>query len=434
MSLKVERSTEMRYEIPVENIEKLRKKATQIQKKAVKYGVQVKYEELEEIVKEVVVETEYGEPAFTEYRRFVVVEVEGEAKAEGWEFVGTIEHTEQGNIMRSVSDEHKIPERYKNATPYCEHCKTRRARKDTYVVFNEETGEFKQVGKTCLKEYTKGLSAEMVAFLLQWLDEFEKGEYHVTSGGRPEYKVSEISKYFVETMHKLGWASSQREDSTKRVAMDFYKLFNTNHFSRREREVLQAKADSINFDVKNVSDEYISEALEWARSWDEHEYNDYRQNLKVIANMEFVDWKHLGYLASLFMAYDKEMEREVKRAEKAASKANSQHVAKVGDKVTANVKSAKLLTGWETQWGITYLYEFITEDGNVLVWKTGKSLDLEDVAKVSGTVKAHNEYNGVKQTELTRCKVEAPKPTKEEIAKAQAETKEAFRVFFEATA
>lgn len=47
-----------------------------------------------------------------------------------------------------------------------------------------------------------------------------------------------------------------------------------------------------------------------------------------------------------------------------------------------------------------------TEDGNILIWKTGKWFgDDFDVTTITGTVKAHNEFRGVKQTELTRCKL-----------------------------
>ena len=58
----------------------------------------------------------------------------------------------------------------------------------------------------------------------------------------------------------------------------------------------------VNFDPNSISDEYITAALNWAKAWDGHEYNDYRDNLKVIASMDACEWKHLGYLASLFMA------------------------------------------------------------------------------------------------------------------------------------
>lgn len=395
----------MKYRIPVENIEELRKKAATIQKKAAKHGCTVTYKEVgEELLK---VCNGFGWTG--EYQKYIVVEAEGEAKADGWVFVGTIEHHENGNILRSIDEEHQIPERYRNAEPYCEHCHTKRARKDTYVVFNEETGEFKQVGKSCLKEFTNGLSLEMTAMILQWLKTVEEScSMGAGAAYTPMYKVTEVSAYFVETMRKFGWAnSSWKEDSTKNRAMRFYRLdTGDNNFSNAEKLQLRSQMNSVDFNPEHVTEEYIKAALDWAKAWDEHEYNEYRDNLKVIAGMEFCEWKHLGYLASLFMVYDKEMEKEIKRAERQKSRAKSQYIGQVGDKISCKIASWKMLTGWETQWGYTYMYEFVVEDGNILIWKTSKWFDDEFVpTTIAGTIKAHNEFNGVKQTVLTRCKV-----------------------------
>lgn len=393
----------MRYNIPVENIEELRKVATRIQKKANKYGCKVVFEEVDEFFK-----TETDEDGNEITRKYIIVEAEGEAKAEGWVFAGTIEHTGFGNILRSVSDEHRIPERYRDAEPYCEHCNTKRARKDTYVVFNEETGEFKQLGKSCLKKYTNGLSLNMVAMVLQWLKEVE--EYCSCSGASHKvyFEVKKVSKYFVETMRKLGWAnSSAEESSTKNMALNFYDLDNgCRWLTKEEKEKFENLKNKTEFNADNTTDEYIESALDWAKGWDGNEYNDYRDNLKVIASMRYCEWKHLGYLASLFMAYDKAMEREVKRMERNKSRAQSEFVGEVKDKISCSVKEFKCLTSWETQWGVTFLYEFITEEGNILIWKTGKWIDDEaEITVIKGTVKAHNEFRGIKQTELTRCKV-----------------------------
>lgn len=393
----------MRYNIPVENIEELRKAATRIQKKAIKHGCKVVFEEVDEFFK-----TETDEDGNEITRKYIVVEAEGEAKAEGWVFAGTIEHTEVGNILRSVSDEHKIPERYRDAEPYCEHCNTKRARKDTYVVFNEETGEFKQLGKSCLNEYTNGLSLNMTAMVLQWLKKVE--EYCSCNGTsyKPYFEVKEVSKYFVETMRKLGWASSSAGDSsTKNMALNFYDLDRgCRWLTKGEEEEFSNLKNKIKFNAENIKDEYIEAALDWAKAWDGHEYNDYRDNLKVIANMEYCEYKHLGYLASLFMSYDKAMEREVKRMEHNKSRAQSEFIGEVKDKVSCSVKEFKCLTSWETQWGVTFLYEFVTEEGNILIWKTGKWINDEaEITTIKGTIKAHNEFRGVKQTELTRCQV-----------------------------
>lgn len=61
---------------------------------------------------------------------------------------------------------------------------------------------------------------------------------------------------------------------------------------------------------------------------------------------------------------------------------------------------------WENQFGVTYVYKFTTEEGNIFTWKTGKSLRVSEGAiTLKGTIKAHNEFRGAKETELTRCKV-----------------------------
>lgn len=394
----------MRYNIPVENIEELRKIAARVSKKAAKYGCKVVFEEVDEYF-----EKTTDEDGNEIIRKFIVVEAEGEAKVNGWVFAGTIEHAGTGNILRSVSDEHKIPARYHTAAPYCEHCNTKRARKDTYVVFNEETGEFKQVGKSCLKEYTNGLSVERAACILSWLKEVEEHCYYGGTSYKPYFDVKEVSKYFVETMKKFGWASSSAgASSTKEMGMSFYDLdHGCQWLTRVEQKEFEELRDKTQFDANNVTDEYVEAALKWAKDWDgEQEYNDYRENLKVIANMICCERKHLGYLASLFMAYDKAMEREVKRMERNKSRAQSEYIGEVKDKVTCSVKEFKTLTWWENQWGVTFLYEFITEEGNILIWKTSKCIDDEaEITSISGTVKAHNEFRGAKQTELTRCKV-----------------------------
>ena len=56
-------------------------------------------------------------------------------------------------------------------------------------------------------------------------------------------------------------------------------------------------------------------------------------------------------------------------------------------------------------YGVTCLYEFVTDDDNIFIWKTSKYLDkIEKITSITGTVKEHKEFNGIKQTELTRCK------------------------------
>ena len=104
------------------------------------------------------------------------VEVEGSYRMNGWDFVGTIQHASPENIIRLADNdfEGRVPERYRTAERNCEHCNIRRDRNDTFLVYNEDEDEFRQVGRTCLKNYTQGLDAEVCASMISILAEIDR--------------------------------------------------------------------------------------------------------------------------------------------------------------------------------------------------------------------------------------------------------------------
>lgn len=387
------------YKIPVENIEALRAKAEHIAKKAKRYGVSVHYAEIGEEYHE---ETKQGRK---ECHKYIICEVEGVARVNGWEFSGVIEHTPQGNIIRAINGA-EVPARFTDCPPYCEHCKTTRRRKDTYMVKNTTTGEIKQIGKTCLKEYTGGLSLEAVALVLQWVNTAEGFTYY-TGEHIPQYNVVELAGYFAEAVRIYGYRNSDHPHPTKEQGFDFYRL-ETGRAGYQEGEELRKERNRTGFDPSNIAPAYIEEALQWART--SEGTDNYRLNIKAVANMEYCDSKHFGLLASIFGVYPRELKREADRKEQEEKHARavqtSEHLGEVGEKITAKVETARVLTSWETQWGTTAIYGFTTEAGQVLTWKTSTGLhcDITKVKAITGTVKAHTEYKGVKQTELTRVK------------------------------
>lgn len=88
------------------------------------------------------------------------------------------------------------------------------------------------------------------------------------------------------------------------------------------------------------------------------------------------------------------------------AKFESAFVGAEGDKIEINVKLRRV-TGFESTFGYTNVYTFEDASHNLIVWKTGKGLDLEAgaYARIAGTIKEHSEFRGEKQTVLTRCKV-----------------------------
>ena len=82
----------------------------------------------------------------------------------------------------------------------------------------------------------------------------------------------------------------------------------------------------------------------------------------------------------------------------------SEYVGEVGERLRnmdATFVSAKFFEG---NWGGSFVYTFKVGE-NVFTWFTQKVLDYEpeDKINLTGTVKAHTEYNGILQTQLSRC-------------------------------
>ena len=160
----------MMYEIFEGNMDRLEAKLTRIANKCKKYGCEFTYNKVGEVYRELVDDNKQKYTA-----RFIQVEAEGTAIINDWQFIASVEHTEKGNIINRVCDI-EVPERYYTGSPVCEHCNSNRYRKYTYIVRNVSTGEFKQVGKSCLNDFTHGLSAEAAARYISLYDCLIAGE------------------------------------------------------------------------------------------------------------------------------------------------------------------------------------------------------------------------------------------------------------------
>lgn len=109
---------------------------------------------------------------------------------------------------------------------------------------------------------------------------------------------------------------------------------------------------------------------------------------------------------------NEELSQLISEAQEAikAKEPESNYVGAVGDKIdiTATFKreiSYKVKIDWMTQ--TKWIYIFVDDSGNQLTWNTTAILTIEQGSRVNlrGTIKAHSEYKGIKQTELQRCKV-----------------------------
>lgn len=397
------------FYIPVENYPKLEKKFTKIKNKGGTINL-VKHEPV------VLAITDSGRadldikrdtPAWIRSlkHKFYPIEVEGSYEIPGWRFIATIEHTPNGNIIRNITDE-KIPDRYYNSSPECEHCHKIRGRKDTYLVQNTDTGEFKQVGKSCLRDYTGGLDAGIAAQIAEWVRDPESmldDELGFTGGGSVYFDANRL----------------------QRVAYNYVK---ENGYSK-DPGYINALVDAYVADTgKSATDQEMKALNDWVLNLDTRS-NDYYRNAFIAWNLEDLEYRHLRLITSLINSYFKDVEKQKQRQIAQQSAEASQYVGEVGQKVSLTVASYRVLYYKTFTHGRytdeTPVFKIIGADGNTYVWATNTDFDEGDT--IVATIKSHSEYNGEKQTVITRGKVKSSNGHVEESFKVE----DYFKLFLE---
>lgn len=421
-----------RYYIHEGNLERLQNKLKAIENKCKKYNASFTFNIIEAEAEYREVEDE--ETAGRHLVRFIPVEAEGTISHGDWSFVATLEHSAEGNVIRQFNTELTVPERYRDAECICEHCNTRRNRRDTYIIFNHESGEFKQVGKSCLMEYTRGLSAEDVARYISWFDFLIKGDGAGGTRGTTYYNTLEVVQYAIECVRHWGYHKSLSWDdeeyysrdyrSTKERVIDYMRV-NRGWMCRHDYKAIEKHREEMlevgfNHDTEQ-NKEQAAEMIAWASKFDTETFG-YMHNLKVISRKEYIEHRDLGILISIVASYYRHLnnieETKKKEAEHQKVADASNYVGQEKERITRNLQSCEHIYTSESIYGSSYLYKMVDTEGNVLTWWSSSWIDLDGykVTSVTGTVKAHEEYRGIKQTVLTRCKFTCEKIEEEKKA------------------
>lgn len=373
----------MTYTIHSVLLERFENKLKSFQRKFAKYGDgKLVYSVSEPYIYEFDADVDGSIEAF-DGREVIDITVEGEYKINEYEFVAALQFDNESG--RNIVNGGNIPEEFLTRCA-CDHCKTSRARIRTVILCNGD--EYIQVGNSCVKDYL-GVNIERYAtYLSFWrdLEDMEEDSKMMIVSARPAYLVEDVLLETAWRVAKSGYVSKEKAwewevDATSSAVWNALHSHLNHEYTEEHRAAVKAVITFVNAQEEDFG--YIS-------------------NLKSLINNKYVTNKNFGLLVSSFGYYAAEM-RKVAREKADQVTANSQWVQKVGDKLKF-VARPVLIYSMETQWGYSYLYRFV-QNGNELIWKTGTWLDTDIEYEVSGTIKAHNEYRGKKQTELTRCRV-----------------------------
>lgn len=391
------------YAIYEENFDRLQKKITTIANKCKKFGCEFKFEVVGSEIRKVT-----DDEGNQRNCRFILVEAEGTAKLNDWEFIASIEHKEGGNIIRTFNKEADIPTRYFNSDPICEHCNSKRRRSKTCLVRNTVTGECKQVGLSCLKDFTCGLSAEDVTRYISFFDNLIEGEAPYSgSWGKPYWYISQYLPYVAECVKRFGYFNSYSNYPTSTRAFTYFEVDSLDRKFMGSESIKKEMLDC-EFEVTEESKKLAEETINWCKHLS-NEQDPYMHNLEVIFFNDYFARSELGFVTSSVKAYMRHKEIEDKKRREAAERAKaaqrSSHKYNEGDKVQFEVVNFKYITSFDNMYGTTHLYKFEDKEGNVYSWFASSGCDEEKVKSIKGTVKSNGEYNGVKETCLTRCRV-----------------------------
>lgn len=340
----------------------------------------------------------------------VDVEVTGERPVlAGWSFVAVIQATPAGNILRkSPMFESDLPERFRSCTSECDHCRKVRSRSETFVVVSD-AGEYKQVGRNCLGDFTA--DADPAAWLASY--QFELALHEFLGDGLGGFELSARALFaddFLEMVaahvREFGYLGAKQAAERNERSLGAMVL-------STGREVLFGATDRSPAVAARYSDAVTDEdrklaadAIAWVTSDDVGHVSDYVHNVRMYLARQFVDSSSANMLASLVHSYRKHLGLRVEKASKA-----NEHLP--GATVKQRLRDLALtLVGehsFDTAFGTKWILRFEDEAGRCVVWKTtsrGLGYTTGDRVLVTGTVKALDEYHGTKQTELTRCVVE----------------------------
>ena len=388
----------MTFTVYADKIDEVVKRLDRLAAKAARYSVPFAYSVGAEYAHKVsiytvdtVSKTKYVKGSYTVAAIDVEVECETWIKANGWTLRAKCEHGDQGNIVSAIGSKPVEPAWF-TAPARCDHCKTNRFRSVTYFV-EHENGAIRQVGRACLHEYT-GINPATAALWAE-IRETLAADFYLDEDAwearklAPMYDVLLVIAHACDVIKAFGYHKSDERDSTKDQVID---------------RVLGGKAPSLEAWTR------AEVIIAWLLGLEEvqgYAISDLEQNCVNMVRGGYVRVKHFGRLAYMPVAYEKFLERmareEVRRAA-AEIETKSEHVGQVGERITIKAATAKLVTSWENEFGTTYLYKFTDERGNVFIWYASRGIAVEDGMTLKGTVKNHNERDGVKQTVITRCK------------------------------
>lgn len=336
------------------------------------------------------------------------------AVAGGWRFLASIETVDRvDGVARnrvngpSLSDE--VAKSYITAEQKCDHCGHNRQRKQTYIVQNE-AGETKQIGSTCLQEYMGVDPAAAVAGLAFDAAIKSIGEDEETwgqgSNGPRVWALCDVAAVALSLISHNGFVSAAMAEfgTMTKTGSDMLTLLTKSNPKLADWYAQMEPTEANKAAAAAIVERLNARILNVYRN-DPIKLDGFSFKLGLILNRGFADYKDFQLFAASVNREAGDMARE--NAPKSLVKNDWLPGAAVGGKVEVKA-TVSMVKGIETAWGYSTLVKFVSEDGYPLTtFYSGdtQSFNAGAVVTVKGTVKRLEDGKFGKQTLLTRVKV-----------------------------
>src|SRR5574343_175101 len=358
--------------IPKENINYLIKYIDKINKKAISIGCdKIDITNISEVYRK------YSED-FMSAIDYIDVTIDYDiVKISGYSLLAQIEHGyDSGNIVNTFSDDIKTEENWYHIDSNCEHCNINRYRKYTYII-KKDDGSIKQVGKTCLKDYT-GYDIIPMLNMLEMVENIEEYMENISlnNGGctqRDIFNTKMLLNITKMVCDRYGYLSKSNAEydqiPTSHRVLDI--ISNGKNMSDTQKYIYRTC-----FDMRSENKLYeeVENAIAWINS--ENSDNSYINNLKTLVNEDYIDIKHIGYISSLLKAYENHMEK-IRKAEEKIKDISNEYIGDIGSKMELYVKFIKS-SSFDTIYGRSNIYIFQDNIGNELKWFTSTIFNIPD--------------------------------------------------------
>jgi len=345
-----------------------------------------------------------------------LVTVAGDApRLEGWSLIAKIEYLEDARLVLCVPGE-SCPEEFRTRGIECDHCKSKRQRKNVYVL-RHDNGQHVQVGRTCIKDFLGGVSPEQLLSRATWNFSVSEACGDYEEGGRGQHtpeaiNITEYLNAVAICVRRLGWLSKSacRFSEDQSTSSDAWDLCMPNLRTDKDKRLWEDWVEKNDLHHQERDEKQAAEALAWAIESEVRGTSDYIYNLGVACRAGYVTRKTAGIVASAISAYMRHLDRLEEMNQKKCDdvKKSREWVGEVKvrqDFKGLTIQSMRYIDG---RFGTVILVAFEDEPGNLIRWFASTKLDhidKGDVVDIKATVKEHTEYKGVKQTMITRAKV-----------------------------